>query len=284
MLHFRALRKTFPPSLNDQPRRHIMATASTIQLASDGAPVYYRPGLTDDLAKKASELLQTNHDRYHIFFNNDGFHNHIAHQTLSLYALNASKENLQRAYDANASYQRRSAPVHRSIVEELDDPAKFLSYLGPDKYYNDYLAFFTKSIERDGWQETLQKYLFNGDERAETMLVRIFAGFLRMFAAIDVVLHCQLIHRQIQSSIWDSAWSSSNRQSLQRLLRRPRATTVGSVDFCCPQSKQLSTIQARRALRSFSTRFEPTETFPQLRNGVTATKSATVSWLELANA
>lgn len=156
-----------------------MATATNLHLAADEEPVYYRPGLTEDLAKKASNLLQANHDRFHIFFNKAGFHNHIAHQTLSLYALNASEQTLQKAYDANVSYQRKSAPVEDSIVKELEDPAKFVSYLGPEKYYNDFLAFFTNEIEQLGWQQTLQKYMFAGDEQAETMLVRMFAGFLR---------------------------------------------------------------------------------------------------------
>lgn len=156
-----------------------MATANHVQLALDPKPVYYRPGLTDDLAKKASDLLQTNHENYHIFFNDDGFHNHIAHQMLSLYALNASKETLQKAYDANTDYQRKPAAVEDSIVKELDDRAKFMSYLGPGKYYNDFLTFFANKIEQLGWQETLQKYVFAGTEQAEDLLVRMFSGFLR---------------------------------------------------------------------------------------------------------
>ena len=159
-----------------------MATANHVQLAVDEEPVYYRSELTQDLAKKASDLLQTNHDRYHIFFNNDGFHNHIAHQTLSLYALNASKENLQKAYDANSGYQRNAKPAEESILEELEDPAKFVSYLGREKHYSDFLAFFSAKMEQHGWQDTLQKYMFAGDEQAEAILVRMFAGFLRQYS------------------------------------------------------------------------------------------------------
>lgn len=179
MLRLRPLPRRSPLKSFFLHHRQTMATASNIHLKVDERPVYYRSDLTDDLAKKASDLLQTNHDRYHIFFNKDGFHNHIAHQVLSLYALNASEDILQKAYDANASYQRKTAEVRSSVVEELDDPAKFLSYLGPEKYYNDFLVFFTKKMEQDGWQQTLQKYMFAGDEQAETMLVRMFAGFLR---------------------------------------------------------------------------------------------------------
>lgn len=159
--------------------KHAMATANTVQLSASVEPVFYRSSLSDDLATTASELLQANHEKHHIFFNNDGFHNHIAHQVLSLYALNASKEDLQKAYDANASYQRKTAPAKASIVDELDDPAKFVTYLVPMKYYNDFLQFFTNKIEQQGWQETLQQYVFAGDELSNKMLVRMYAGFLR---------------------------------------------------------------------------------------------------------
>ena len=155
-----------------------MATASAVRLDLKHEPVYYWSDLDREATEKASNLLQLNHDRHHIFFNDDGFHNHIAHQVLTLYSLQARPETLQKAYDANAHYQRKPYTVDQLIIEELNDPARFLSYLGPEKHYNNFLEFFKTKIEQHGWQQVLQKYMFAGDEVAEDMLVRMFAGFL----------------------------------------------------------------------------------------------------------
>jgi hypothetical protein len=51
-----------------------MATSSHIELSPQFRPENGVAKLTDDAAKKASELLQENHEKFHIFFNTDGFH------------------------------------------------------------------------------------------------------------------------------------------------------------------------------------------------------------------
>jgi UDP-N-acetyl-D-mannosaminuronic acid transferase (WecB/TagA/CpsF family) len=51
-----------------------MATASQIHLEASQKPAFYVEGLTEESARKASELLQENHDKHHIFFNQSGFH------------------------------------------------------------------------------------------------------------------------------------------------------------------------------------------------------------------
>lgn len=43
-----------------------MATASKVQLSANEHPVFYLPGISEDTVKKTSELLQENHDNYHI--------------------------------------------------------------------------------------------------------------------------------------------------------------------------------------------------------------------------
>lgn len=52
-----------------------MATASSVQLTRDEWPEYYRSGIDQESSRLASKLLQENHERHHIFFNKDGFHN-----------------------------------------------------------------------------------------------------------------------------------------------------------------------------------------------------------------
>jgi hypothetical protein len=155
-----------------------MATASTVQLRPDDQPEYYRQGITPETAKKTSQLLQENHEKHHIFFNHDGFHNHIVHHLLTLWALGAGPADIQKGYDVNQSYQRPAITPKSTIIDKLHDVETFTKYLGPEKHYPDFLEFFQKEIETLGWQETLQKYVFAGDERADDMLVRMYSGFL----------------------------------------------------------------------------------------------------------
>jgi UDP-N-acetyl-D-mannosaminuronic acid transferase (WecB/TagA/CpsF family) len=51
-----------------------MATSSKIHLSASQRPEYFVAGLSQESADAASELLQENHEKYHIFFNHDGFH------------------------------------------------------------------------------------------------------------------------------------------------------------------------------------------------------------------
>ena len=156
--------------------RRTMATASHVELTPSTAGVYHAPDISSQSAKVASDLLQENHDSYHIFFNQSGFHNHIAHHLLAIYALGASPQELQKAYDDNKGYQRKLKPVQQKNVEDMSDRKKFKEFLGKEKYFHDYEAFFQTEIDAKGWQSVLQEQLFAGDEHAEDMLIRMYAG------------------------------------------------------------------------------------------------------------
>lgn len=69
-------------------------------------------------------------------------------------------------------------PVDGSIVNDMHKADKFESYLGDERYYFDWLAYYQAQIDKLGWQGTLNKHVFAGDEHADDMLVRMFAGFL----------------------------------------------------------------------------------------------------------
>lgn len=161
-----------------------MATSSIVQLKVGEWPVYHREGITSESTKKASELLQKNHENYHIFFSESGMHNHIAHHLLTLWSLKASPTDLQEAYDHNQSYQRPAFTPSSANVAELHDVDKFRSHLGPEKHYSDFLVFFKEEIEKSSWQAVLQKYVFAGDELADDMLVRMYAGKLSVVMSI----------------------------------------------------------------------------------------------------
>ncbi|KAH0541231.1 hypothetical protein FGG08_004287 [Glutinoglossum americanum] len=155
-----------------------MATTTKIHLTPSGAGIFHAPGITAESAAKASEVLQENHEKFHLFFNDEGFHNHIVHHILTIYALNASPEEIQKQYDGNTSYQRPPDPIRQEVVDELGDYEKRKKYLGKEKHSSDFQAFYQKEIERLGWEKALLEHLFKGDEAADDMLVRLFMGFL----------------------------------------------------------------------------------------------------------
>jgi hypothetical protein len=51
-----------------------MASASRVRLSLEACGEFHVPGITKESAAKATELLQENHERHHIFFNAEGFH------------------------------------------------------------------------------------------------------------------------------------------------------------------------------------------------------------------
>jgi Questin oxidase-like len=170
--------KSFTFTTSNQQLIRTMATASHVELSTNNTGVFHGPVVNSESAKAASRVLQENHDRYHIFFNPDGFHNHIAHHVLTIYALGATEQEIQKAYDINKDYQRPQNPVEEGVVEEMTDRAHFARYLGQEKHFRDYEIFFQKEIEAKGWESVLNEHLFAGDEHADALLVRMYAGFL----------------------------------------------------------------------------------------------------------
>jgi hypothetical protein len=158
--------------------KHTMATSSKIHLSASQQPEFFVDGITDEAAKTTSSLLQQNHENYDIIFNRSGFHNHLVHHLLTLFALNASPSEIQKGYDNNTSYQRPLDSLEQKVIDDMHDPERFKSYLGSAKNYHGFLVFFQGEIEKKGWQDVLNEYVFKGDQRADDLLVRMFAGFL----------------------------------------------------------------------------------------------------------
>ncbi|KAF3045941.1 hypothetical protein E8E12_008299 [Didymella heteroderae] len=155
-----------------------MASGSRVHLDASQQPQYFVKGLKAESAKKTTDLLQVNHEKHHIFFNKSGFHNHIAHHLLTLFALGATPQEIQRGYDINVSYQRPPEPLRDSIIKDMHQPGRFNTYLGKEQFYHDFLVFFQKEIEEKTWQKVLEEYFFARDDRADDLLARLFAGFL----------------------------------------------------------------------------------------------------------
>ncbi|KAI2608531.1 uncharacterized protein GGS25DRAFT_490718 [Hypoxylon fragiforme] len=154
-----------------------MATSRTIHITPENTGLW-EIQQNEPAAKQATEILQEDLETHHVFFNDDGFHNHISHHILSLYGTGASAETLRRGYAENSSYQKPAMKKHEKVIEELNDWEKAKSRLGKEQYYPDFLAFFQGEIDKFGWEKVLKEYLFKGDDTSEDMLIRMLAGFL----------------------------------------------------------------------------------------------------------
>ncbi|KAJ5318023.1 hypothetical protein N7508_002531 [Penicillium antarcticum] len=154
------------------------ASATKIHLVPATDSGVFNAGVREDTARVTSELLQDDMEKHHVFFNDMGFHNHIPHHLLSIYALGASPEHIKNAYNQNVSYQRPAKPVDPGVVQSMCEVDGFRAGLGMEKNYSNYLAFFQGEIDAKGVGDVLAEYLFAGDERAENMLCRLFGGLI----------------------------------------------------------------------------------------------------------
>ncbi|EAW14773.1 questin oxidase family protein [Aspergillus clavatus NRRL 1] len=154
-----------------------MATARNVQLSTSDTGVF-SVGVREDSARAASEVLQDDLEKHHVFFNDIGFHNHIVHHVLTIYALGGSPDEIKAAYERDKRYQRSVLPTDDGVVQAFQDKAQFRQHLGKEKHYPNYLAFFQQEIDKRGVGDVLNEYLFSGTENAENMLSRLFGGLL----------------------------------------------------------------------------------------------------------
>lgn len=164
---------------------------------------------------------------HHIFFNKNGYHNHIAHHLLTLYGLGAPSSVIEQAYKDNLDYQRKPVPANERVIEDLSNSEKFNNYLGNEEYYHDFLIFFQKEMEKKGWEEVLNEYVFKGDERADDLFGRLYAGEL-----LNVLYLFRLIVISNKASYTQSFTSglesnSNNHRSSLKHSHKHAFTTTG---------------------------------------------------------
>ncbi|VUC34976.1 unnamed protein product [Clonostachys rosea] len=146
----------------------------------------------EDTAAKISDLLQKDLEvtgtpkgtglaaNHHVFFNAEGFHNHIPHHLLTLYGTGANSNHLQVAYDTNATYQSRARPPKTQVVEELEDDYTNAApkYFSRGTQYSSFLEFFEREIEKKGWQDVISQYVFADSDVSRQLFSRLYSGFL----------------------------------------------------------------------------------------------------------
>ncbi|KAI3611483.1 hypothetical protein WG66_002142 [Moniliophthora roreri] len=114
------------------------------------------PGITPEATETAKKVLENNHEKHHVFFNDQGFHNHIAHHVLAAWALGAPKDVIQAAYDHDKTYQR---PAYKS--PEAITRGNFNDHLGDENYYNAYLNYFVDALKRKDAPAVLEEHVFS---------------------------------------------------------------------------------------------------------------------------
>ncbi|KAF8310000.1 hypothetical protein DL93DRAFT_2062450 [Clavulina sp. PMI_390] len=145
------------------------------------------PGVTSESTQKLVELLRLNDERYHVFFNSMGFHNHLTHHVLAAWSLGASAAELQQAFNEHASYQRKKPIPPEKITGHFSFTN--ISYLlSSEKYYEGYRQFFADKLLRpDGISKTLEEFVFSREANhgasgsssaGPMMLARFYGGVL----------------------------------------------------------------------------------------------------------
>jgi hypothetical protein len=160
------------------------SATSKIALTPGSHGIVPLPGLTPAAVAAANAVLTENHPRNHIFFNDEGFHNHITHYLLALYALGAPAGVTSTAYTRVSAYQRALAARPAAPELDLAEPAQWDGALGRAECYVPFLRFFAREIELRGIDGALMRHLFDATPRAQDLLVRLLAGFLHPFIHI----------------------------------------------------------------------------------------------------
>ncbi|KAI0032023.1 hypothetical protein K488DRAFT_86285 [Vararia minispora EC-137] len=146
------------------------------------------PGATPASRALVEELLERDRATHHCFFNAIGFHNHLSHHLLAAYDLGASPALLQAAYDEELKEQndvfvadREKGTVERQ--KEVLTRENWREYLGQDKYYANYVLFFSEEVKRLGAHAAFEEYVFSEQANAHgaCMTERFVAGALHPF-------------------------------------------------------------------------------------------------------
>ncbi|KAH9809064.1 hypothetical protein DFH28DRAFT_1067858 [Melampsora americana] len=115
------------------------------------------PGVTDVSAEATGAALTENTEKFHCFFNDMHFHNHIAHHVLAMYALGAPPASIKAAFEHEVQEQR---PALSPALGEMLNENNWTMHLGDEKYYPDYLSFFSSEVARLGARNAVDHYVF----------------------------------------------------------------------------------------------------------------------------
>ncbi|KAG1773707.1 hypothetical protein EV702DRAFT_1243059 [Suillus placidus] len=145
------------------------------------------PGCNLESLTAMRHALIDNYTRYHIFWNDIKFHNHVTHRALAIYALGGSGPVIEAFYKKDIKVQRAAFVSPHPITAQ-----NFVDHLGDENYYEAYTTFFAKAIEEKGASATLDEFVFS--EKYNFQPGRDADGQPEMLCRfVDAVMH-PLIH------------------------------------------------------------------------------------------
>ncbi|KAM0790322.1 hypothetical protein ACM66B_003207 [Microbotryomycetes sp. NB124-2] len=131
-------------------------------------------GQTRSSLEMVAKCLNHNHIYHDIFFDDRGLHNHAAHHLLASFSLGAGPAAIAAAYETSLQGRTRTMP---KLGAEIDRD-NWQKFVGQNKRYPAYLAFFHKEIESHGALATVEQYVFSGKAK---MLDRLVSGAIHPF-------------------------------------------------------------------------------------------------------
>ncbi|EOA85728.1 Baeyer-Villiger monooxygenase dmxR6 [Exserohilum turcicum] len=157
-----------------------METAA-IQLSPSHVGLIKASGeVTKESLEACNELLQKNHEEWHMFFRDTAGHNHIVHSLLTVLALGAGPEELKARYEDGVPIQRVMPSVDDELLETLrksdGSDALYDSIVGQVHQYHTYLEFFKGEIREKGWKEVIQQYVLARSKLSDLILARMYEG------------------------------------------------------------------------------------------------------------
>jgi hypothetical protein len=93
-----------------------------------------------------------------------------------LYSLGATKEKIEWHFNNNTGYQRDQPETAAELSDSLSDISNFKRHLGDPKEYRNFLLFFRREMERDGYEKAVNRFLFGGDALSNEIFARLFTG------------------------------------------------------------------------------------------------------------
>lgn len=117
-------------------------------------------------------------------------------------------------------------------VQNISNPSDFAKYLGKEKYYHDFLIFFQNEMEAKGWQAVVNEYVFAGDERADDMLGRMYAGLLHPLIHLGFGIEFNqpaIIAEALAQAAIHDAWTSGFLLSTEKAASSRPAPTSKSM-------------------------------------------------------
>ncbi|KAF9263179.1 hypothetical protein L218DRAFT_902653 [Marasmius fiardii PR-910] len=114
------------------------------------------PGFTPESTRTLLNVLSVNHQKWHVFYDDFGRHNHITHHVLAVWAMGAHKDTIQMGYEKNEQMMRPRGTSPEPITQK-----NFNDHLGDHSYYDAYLQFFTEEVRTKGCGHTVEEYIFS---------------------------------------------------------------------------------------------------------------------------